>query len=162
MRGPNHLTQRAQDAVTGLLLLPLLVSCGDDGSAAPAPDPLPGEVSSASPGGPSDCGGATPPPSESTENTGTLRGHLYGVGGPAPGTARPWTGTITVTGTTGRVVTAGVDGAYEITLPAGRYEIVGHSPQFGGCGYACHPERDRPQDVVAGRTTTVDVYCSMA
>lgn len=29
---------------------------------------------------------------------GTLTGHLYGVGGPAPGLPRPWPGTVTLTG----------------------------------------------------------------
>src|ERR1700735_2939341 len=44
---------------------------------------------------------------------GTLAGHLYGVGGPAPGLPRPWPGTVTLTGPgVHQDVSVGADGSY--------------------------------------------------
>ena len=59
---------------------------------------------------------------------GTLTGHLYGVGGPAPGLPRPWPGTVTLTGPgVNRDVPVGASGTYSVTVPAGRYTVTGHS-----------------------------------
>ena len=48
---------------------------------------------------------------------GTLTGHLYGVGGPAPGLPRPWPGTVTLTGPgVHRDVPIGASATYSVTV----------------------------------------------
>ncbi len=92
--------------------------------------------------------------------SGTLHGHLYGVGGPAPGSARPFSGTITVSGNgTSREAKVGSDGAYSVTIPPGRYTVIGHSPQYGDGVPAC-PGPNSAQ-VSNGGTTTMDAYCQL-
>jgi hypothetical protein len=92
---------------------------------------------------------------------GTLTGHLYGVGGPAPGLPRPWPGTVTVTGPgVHRDVPVGADGSYSVTVPAGRYTVTGHSPLYGSGTYLCRATE--VATVTGGRTTKADVLCQMA
>lgn len=91
---------------------------------------------------------------------GVLRGHLYGVGGPAPGGREAWAGTVTVSGPGLRRDTAvAADGSYSVTLVPGRYTVVGRSPRFGDGRQLCRPASDA--EVTAGATTTVDVLCQM-
>jgi hypothetical protein len=92
--------------------------------------------------------------------SGTLHGHLYGVGGPAPGSPRPFSGTITVSGNgTSREAKVGSDGAYSVTIPPGRYTVIGHSPHYSDGVPAC-PGPNSAQ-VSNGGTTTMDAYCQM-
>ena len=87
---------------------------------------------------------------------GTLTGHLYGVGGPAPGPPRPWPGTLTLTGPGVHLdVPVATGGAYSIRVPPGRYTVVGHS-QGGTCRAAGRVT------VASGHTATADVLCQMS
>lgn len=101
------------------------------------------------------------PAGHHTTETGTLTGHLYGVGGPAPGSPVAWPGTITVSGNriTRRVPT-GPDGSYTIPgLPPGSYTLTGHSPSYGGGTYPCRALT--PARVRKGAETVANTYCEM-
>jgi hypothetical protein len=91
---------------------------------------------------------------------GTLRGHLYGVGGPAPGAQAPWAGTVTVTGSGfHRDIAVGPDGAYSLTLPPGSYTVVGHSPSYDDAAAPCPAPREAK--ITSGSSTTLDAICQM-
>jgi len=96
---------------------------------------------------------------------GTLAGELSGTGGMPPVIQTPFPGTIHVTGQgVDTQVPVGADGRFSLTLPAGTYTVVGHSPNLTDngvqeeCGAA--PE-GKPVTVTAGQTTTVAVGCSL-
>ena len=92
--------------------------------------------------------------------TGTLQGHLYRVGGPAPGSPVPLSGTITVTGNaTSWEIKADVDGYYTVAVPPGRYTVTGHSPNINDSRQPC--PAPNPGQISIGRTTTLDSYCSI-
>jgi hypothetical protein len=92
---------------------------------------------------------------------GTLTGHLYGVGGPAPGLARPWPGTVTLVGPgVHRDVPVGASGTYSVTVPAGSYTVTGHSPLYGSGTYACRATG--AATVTSGHSTKADVLCQMS
>ena len=98
--------------------------------------------------------------------SGTLAGELSGTGGPPPGTIQtPFPGTIHVTGQgVDTQIPVGADGRFSLTLPAGTYTVVGHSPSLTDngvqeeCGVA---PVGKPVTVTAGQTTTVAVGCSL-
>jgi hypothetical protein len=91
---------------------------------------------------------------------GTLTGHLYGVGGPAPGAPRPWPGTVTVTGPgVRRDVTVGASGAYSVTVPAGTYTVAGRSPLYESGAGVCQAAGSAT--VTSGRSTKANVLCQM-
>jgi len=92
---------------------------------------------------------------------GTLTGHLYGVGGPAPGLPRPWPGTVTLTGPgVHRDVPVGPGGTYSAAVPAGRYTVTGHSPLYGSGTYLC--QAAGAVTVTSGHTTKANVLCQMS
>ena len=96
---------------------------------------------------------------------GTLTGHLYGVGGPAsvsgPPSPRPWPGTVTLVGpAVHRDVTVGADGTFSVVVPAGRYTVTGHSPNYGSGTYLCQAAGE--VTVTTGHTTKADVLCQMS
>ena len=92
---------------------------------------------------------------------GTLTGHLYGVGGPAPGLPRPWPGIVTLTGPgVHRDVPVGASGNYAVMVPAGKYTVVGHSPLYGGGAGLCRAAG--VVTVISGHTTKADVLCQMS
>jgi hypothetical protein len=92
---------------------------------------------------------------------GTLTGHLYGVGGPAPGLPRAWPGTVILTGTgVHRDVSVDASGSYSVTVPAGRYTVTGHSPLYGSGTYVC--QATGVAIVTKGHSTTADVLCQMS
>ena len=92
---------------------------------------------------------------------GTLAGHLYGVGGPAPGLPRPWPGTVTLTGSgVHRDVPVGTSGTYSVTVPGGTYTIVGRSPLYESGAALCRATG--VATVTSGHTTTADVLCQMS
>jgi len=105
-------------------------------------------------------GGFTAACSGHNRAEGTLAGHLYGVGGPAPGLPRPWPGTVTLAGPgVHRDVPVGASGSYSVTVPAGRYTITGHSPLYGSGTYLC--QATGAAAVTSGHTTKADVLCQM-
>ncbi len=90
-----------------------------------------------------------------------MRGHLYGVGGPAPGAARPWAGVVTVSGAgLHRDIQVGRDGAYSIALPAGSYTLAGHSPLYQSGAGVCRAAA--VVKVSSGRVVAADVLCQMS
>lgn len=92
---------------------------------------------------------------------GTLTGHLYGVGGPAPGLPRPWPGTVTVTGPgIHREVPVGASGAYSVMIPAGEYTVAGHSPLYQSGAGLC--QATGVAAVTSGHSTKADVLCQMS
>jgi hypothetical protein len=92
---------------------------------------------------------------------GVLRGHLYGVGGPAPGGRQAWAGTVTVSSPgVRRDIAVAADGAYSVSLVPGRYTVVGRSPRFDDGRQPCRPASDNAE-VAAGATMTLDVLCQM-
>jgi hypothetical protein len=93
--------------------------------------------------------------------SGTLSGHLYGVGGPAPGSPRPWPGTVTLTGPgVHRDVPVGASGTYSVVVPAGSYTVVGHSPLYESGAGLC--QATGTATVTTGHTTRADVLCQMS
>jgi hypothetical protein len=95
-----------------------------------------------------------PAPSPSTAY---VRGQLLFVGGPAPGSARPLSGTVTLSGHLQMNVTVGLGGHYSATLLPGVYRIEGRSPQFGSGTYPCHAQSR--VTVGPNETARADVYC---
>jgi len=96
---------------------------------------------------------------------GTLTGHLYGVGGPttatAPGSPRPWPGTLTVTGPGVHLdVPVAAGGAYSVRVPPGRYTVAGHSPLYDSGTALCRAAGIAT--VTSGHTTKADVLCQMS
>ena len=94
-----------------------------------------------------------------------MTGHLYGVGGPAsvaaPPSPRPWPGTVTVTGPgVDREVPVGASGTFSVTVPPGRYTVVGHSPLYGSGTYLCRATG--AVTVKSGHATQADVLCQMS
>jgi hypothetical protein len=91
---------------------------------------------------------------------GTIAGTLREVGGPAPGLARAIAGFLRVFNATG-----GWDGPtdgsgnFRVDLPVGTYTVTGTSPVFGAGQYPC--TAGGPVVVARGRTTTVEVICSI-
>jgi len=106
--------------------------------------------------GPHPAGPATTPaPAE-----GTLTGHLYAVGGPAPGAPRPWPGTITLTGLgVHLVIGVGAGGRYSVRVPAGTYAVAGRSPLYQDGAGACRATG--PVTVASGHRTEADVLCQL-
>ena len=91
---------------------------------------------------------------------GILTGHLYGVGGPAPGLPRQWPGTVTITGPgIHRDVSVGASGTFSVMVPAGRYSVVGHSPLYDSGTALC--QATRVVTVTGGHSTKADVFCQM-
>ena len=91
---------------------------------------------------------------------GILTGHLYGVGGPAPGLPRPWPGTVTLTGAGVHLdVRVGASGAYSVRVPAGSYTVGGRSPLYESGAGLCRAVRVAA--VTGGHSTKADVLCQM-
>ena len=68
----------------------------------------------------------------STPATGFVSGRLQTVGGPAPGTPKPISGKVTVSGLNGKSYSAKVraDGQFLILVPVGSYSVTGSSPLY--------------------------------
>ena len=100
------------------------------------------------------------PPAEAPPAAGTLTGHLYGVGGPAPGAPRPWPGTVTLTGPgVHRDIQVGVDGGFSVLVPAGTYTVSGRSPRYGSGAGVCRAAG--AATVTTGHRTRADVLCQL-
>ena len=103
-----------------------------------------------------------PSPGPSTSEVGTVTGHLYAVGGPAPGSPSPLNGTVTVVSlemTPSKVATVpvGADGAFSIDVPPGQYELTGTSPLYNGGKATCRAVS--AVTVQVGGSVTTSVYC---
>jgi hypothetical protein len=91
---------------------------------------------------------------------GMLTGHLYAVGGPAPGTRRPWPGTVTLTGSgMHRDIKVGAGGGYSAWVPPGTYVVAGRSPRYQGGAAACRAVA--LATVTSGHRTKADVLCQL-
>ena len=86
---------------------------------------------------------------------GTITGHLYRVGGPAPGLPSPMPGTIYVSG--GSSVAAGSDGSFSVAVSPGTYTLSGRSPDMGNA--LCRARH--PVTVQAGAVVKVGVICDI-
>ena len=127
--------------LTGTCLAGLLAACAS-GSQPAAPDP---------------AGSASAGPASAA---GTLTGHLYGVGGPAPGAPRPWPGTVTLTGPGVHLaIGVGASGRYSVRVPAGTYAVAGRSPLYQDGAAACRAAG--PVTVAGGHRTEADVLCQL-
>jgi hypothetical protein len=85
--------------------------------------------------------------------SGTITGHLYRVGGPAPGLPSPMPGTIYISGQ-GSVHT-GADGSFSMAVPAGTYTLSGRSGPITSC-HGLHKVI-----VQAKATVKMDVICDI-
>lgn len=93
--------------------------------------------------------------------TGTLTGHLFLVGGPAPGTPRALTGKVIANGPRGRRATAtDATGKFVLHLPAGRYSLIGRSPLYDGGRTVCKPATQIT--IQPAGQQTANVYCQAA
>ncbi|HET6876927.1 MAG TPA: hypothetical protein VFH38_05315 [Jatrophihabitans sp.] len=91
-----------------------------------------------------------------------ISGRLLAVGGPAGTGPQSMPGTVTAvdvrTGATYAADATAADGRYTVEVPAGKYRLVGRSPDYGNGAADCqavHP-------VIASRSTgaiTADVFC---
>jgi hypothetical protein len=91
--------------------------------------------------------------------TGVVVGALEAVGGPAPGTPRPLSGSITLRDSVGTVFTgtAGSDGLFSVRVPPGVYTVTGRSPLYNSGTVDC---QSVGSVTVAARTTIrVVVMC---
>ena len=102
-------------------------------------------------------------------STGSVRGRLMMVGGPAPGRSVPVPGTVTaytspkLTGMPVGRATADDDGNFVLTAPAGTYYLTGTSPEFvldpPPATPPCHA--DHPTVITKNTTSHADVHCQM-
>ena len=132
-------------------LLVLLAAVGCQGSSPEATVPTTPAGSSA---------GLTSTPTEQALSQGTVMGDFVRVGGPAPGTAVPLTGTISfVQGSHSLTFPVGRDGRFTVLLPAGRYDVKGTSPQIQDGASTC--SRTVHLTVIARRTITQRLVCDI-
>jgi hypothetical protein len=102
---------------------------------------------------------ARTPTSSSAGPTATLTGLLLAVGGPAPGSPRPISGSVDIAGPATKQLAVGPDGKYTAVLPAGVYMVTGGSPQYGSGTGGCQTQANTVS-LAAGHAVTADVYCS--
>jgi hypothetical protein len=103
---------------------------------------------------------ATGPAAVRPAAEGTLAGHLYGVGGVAPGAPRPWPGTVTLTSPgVHRDVQVSATGRYSVLVPAGTYALAGRSPLYQSGTGVCRAAG--PATVTTGHRTEADVLCQL-
>ena len=100
--------------------------------------------------------------SPATTMSGTLGGRLVTVGGPAMGAASPVAGSVTVMGNGfHRDVKVGPDGVYSVSIPAGHYTIVGHSPFVTTDNVAMSCPGPKEAHVTPGAVVVLDAICSI-
>jgi hypothetical protein len=98
-------------------------------------------------------------PTPTIPGDGLVTGTLEAVGGPAPGSPRPLSGTVTLRNTGGSTFAAQTssDGTFSIEVPAGSYAITGRSPLFQSGAVDC--QASGPLTVTAGGTSSVAIDC---
>jgi hypothetical protein len=99
------------------------------------------------------CSTATP--------KGTATGTLQLEGGPAGAATEPVPGSVDITptgaGTAVHTEITGTDGKFEVSLKAGTYTFVGHSPMFGDNAAPCSGPSDL--SLAKSQTVTVTIIC---
>lgn len=107
----------------------------------------------------------TPTTQTETHLQGSIAGTLLRVGGPEPGSAVPVRGQVTAESSAGVkfTVTVGNNGRFVLSLPAGAYQLTGHSPtvlsnRVEMTCVATHPVRVR----VGHEARGVEVVCSIS
>ena len=138
---PFQQTARVKSLALGCILVLALSGCGGNDSKPKAHTPAP----------------------PTGQPTGMLQGTLETVGGPAPaGKPKPVAGTVTITGADGSTTKAPVDesGKFAIGLYPGSYRVRGTSPLVDDGKTVCTTEQAKV-DLVAGKTVTADVVCSI-
>jgi hypothetical protein len=109
---------------------------------------------------PADRPPAADPPAAVLPAAGTLTGHLYAVGGPPPGSPRPWPGTVALTGPgVHRDIRVGAGGRFSVVVPAGTYTVTGRSPLYQSGTGVCRAAG--PATVTTGHRTEADVRCQL-
>jgi hypothetical protein len=96
---------------------------------------------------------------------GSIAGTLVRVGGPAPGSALPLSGRVTAKNSAGLQFAATVtkSGRFVLSLPAGVYQLTGHSPMVHTNEVEMTCVALRPVHVKAGQATRgADVICSIS
>jgi hypothetical protein len=137
---------RVAVGLTGTCLAGLLAACSS------GPHPAATDPAGLASAGPASAGSASA--------EGTLTGHIYGVGGPAPGAPRPWPGTVTLTGPGVHLaIGVGAGGRYSVRVPAGTYAVAGRSPLYQDGAGACRAAG--PVTVASGHRTEADVLCQL-
>lgn len=89
----------------------------------------------------------------------SIRGELLISGGAPPGKPRPTAGEVTAVNTVGRSfdVSVSSNGKFKLSLPIGKYTLIGFSPQFGGGKYKCMAQRT--VIIARNRVNRVNVVC---
>jgi hypothetical protein len=91
-----------------------------------------------------------------------VSGTFMRVGGPAPGSPVPLSGTITARADTGQTFTAsaGQNGSFTLSLPPGSYHVTGRSPLIQSGQSACPATAELR--VIRGKSAApVSVVCSV-
>ena len=131
--------------LTAACLAGLVAACGGPHPAASPSAPTPRAVS---------------PSASGLSAEGILAGHLYRVGGMAPGAPRPWPGTVTLTGPgVHRDIQVSASGRFSVLVPAGTYAVAGRSPLYQGGAGVCRATG--PATVTTGHRTEADVLCQV-
>lgn len=95
-----------------------------------------------------------------TRDSGTVRGVLEVVGGPAPGSPRPATpGTVTLRGSSRYSVAVDGRGRFRVAVDPGTYEVTGTSPLLGDGTYLCRA--DHVIVVTSSKPSRVRVVCDI-
>jgi hypothetical protein len=95
----------------------------------------------------------------SSSAMGVLRGHLYVIGGPAPGIKKAISGVASISGKNFRKdVAINDDGAYSVSLSPGEYTVEGHSPKVTQNGREVTFSSDAVT-IASGRQVTLDLEC---
>ena len=88
----------------------------------------------------------------------TIVGTLQAFGGPAGVAPRPLPGQITATGNANTyTAAAGQNGEFSLSVPAGTYTIIGHSPLYQDGNRPC--QADGPVTIAPAGYATTDVNC---
>lgn len=98
-------------------------------------------------------------PTHPTPTLVSVEGTMRERGGPPPGLDKLVDGTLIATDANGRQfrATIGPGGGFSMSLPAGTYTVVGHSPEFGSGKYDCGA--DGPVTVDLGAVTYIQLTC---
>ncbi len=91
--------------------------------------------------------------------TGTLKGTLRAVGGPAGDGPRALSGEVTLNGSGGHItsIAVGPTGRFSVPVSVGTYIVSGLSPKYEGGASECHASG--PITVTQGATIRIQVDC---
>jgi len=101
-------------------------------------------------------------PHDTARLRGTLRGHLWMVGGPRGHLPARVPGKVVIDGSGGHFETiAGPEGSYALALPPGTYELTATSAKYWINGEVGVGRAAEPASIAPGRETVADVYFLM-